>query len=318
MSDAIHLLIPFAVTASPACVQALEGLALPALRRLLGQLKVEREDIGEPGDLSMPNERALARALGLPDTDGRIPWAAWQLRAQGKDPGTGPWAWLTPCHWKVGADHITLPPPQHLELHEEESRTLMEAMRPYFEEDGLELTWDAPDRWLAQGEMLHDLACASLDRVVGARVDDWLPRQREARPLRRLQQEMQMFLYTHPANEAREAARRPTVNSFWVSGAGALPANAPARAPAGLKVEARLRDAALDGDWTAWAAVWREIDAHELPRLAHALDQGRPVTLTLCGERGSRTWIQRPGQRLWHRATAGLRAPTLAAALDKL
>ncbi|MFD0668920.1 phosphoglycerate mutase [Ramlibacter sp. MAHUQ-53] len=318
MSDAIHLLIPFAVTASPGCAQALEGLALPALRRLLGRLAVDREDLGTLGDLSMPHERALARAIGLPATDGRIPWAAWQLRSEGRDPGTAPWAWLTPCHWEVGADRITMRAPQHLQLGEAESRTLMEAMQPYFEEDGMALTWDAPDRWLAQGEMLHELACASLERVVGAVVDDWLPRQREARPLRRLQQEMQMFLYTHPANEAREAARLPTVNSFWVSGAGSLPEDAPAHMPAGLKMETRLRDAALDGDWTAWTAVWREIDTHELPRLAAALDHGRPVTLTLCGERGSRTWIQRHGQRLWHRATAGLRAPSLAAALDKL
>ena len=103
------------------------------------------------------------------------------------------------------------------------SRAMFDAMRPYFEEDGIALTWEAPDRWLAQGEVFLDLPCASLDRVVGRLVDDWLPRRSATGTLQRLQQEMQMLLYTHPANAEREQAGLKPVNSFWVSGAGALP-----------------------------------------------------------------------------------------------
>lgn len=317
MSDATQLIIPYAAAPAPACRQALQGLALPTLGRLLARLAPAGEDAGAEDALSPPHERALARALGLPAHDGRIPWAAWQLYEQGQDPGNGPWAWITPCHWVVGRDRITMQPPARLALTEAESRALMAAMQPYFEEDGLALSWDQPGRWLAQGELFQGLACASLDRVSGRDVDAWLPRGAEARGLRRLQQEMQMLLYTHPVNEAREQARQFTVNSFWASGIGALPQPVTARRPAGLQVEGRLRDAALDGDGTAWAAVWRQIDAQVLPRLLEAMDQGRPVTLTLCGEHHAHTWAHT--SRGWRqRLSSLLRAPSVTAVLESL
>ncbi len=113
--------------------------------------------------------------------------------------------------------------PAALQLSEADSRALLAAMTPFFEEDGLALEWIAPLCWRARGAVFQDLACASLDRAAGATVDDWLPRANEARTVRRLQQEMQMLLYTHPVNEEREARGLAPVNSFWVGGAGALP-----------------------------------------------------------------------------------------------
>lgn len=317
MPDAIHLLIPFATTASADAAQAVQTLALPTLQRLLARLGEPDTDAGSPLDLSMPHERALARAIGLPAQDGLIPWAAWERQQAGEDAGTMPWAWLTPCHWVVGRDHIRMEPPRRLALSPQHSRAMFDAMHPYFEEDGISLTWQSPERWLAQGEIFHDLPSASLERVSGQLVDTWLPRSPAARSLRRLQQEMQMLLYTHPANAEREQAGQQPVNSFWVSGAGTLPAGAPTRLPRGLAVEDRLREPAQAGDWPAWAGAWREIDAQALPRLLGALDQGRAVTLTLAGERSSRTWIH-SHTGWWQRATRLLRAPTIAGALEGL
>ena len=317
MSDAIHLLIPFAKAEDPGCAQAMQDLRLPALRQLLARLDLGESDAGAASDLSMPHERALARAIGLPAQDGRIPWAAWEQRLAGKDPGSMPWAWLTPCHWEVGMDHVRMHAPAHLGLSPAHSRAMFEAMRPYFEEDGVVLTWEAPHRWLAQGEMFLDLPCASLDRVAGRLVDHWLPRRPGAGALQRLQQEMQMLLYTHPANAEREEAGLKPVNSFWVSGAGALPDRAPARMPSGLQVEGRLREAALEGHWTGWAEAWRQVDAQVLPRLLAALDQGRPVTLTLCGERSARSWVH-SNSGWWRRAASLLRTPDVASTLEAL
>ena len=42
-------------------------------------------------------------------------------------------------------------------------------------------------------------------------------------PLNRLQIEMQMLLYTHADNEARNQRGWPSVNSFWVHGVGEWP-----------------------------------------------------------------------------------------------
>lgn len=289
MSDSVQLLLPSASAADPACVQALRELQLPHLDRLLSRLRPSHHDDGGELTPSMPHERALARACGLPAEDGHIPLAAWDVRQGGGDPGVAAWAWITPCHWRVATDHVSMGDPQQMQLSDTDSQVLLAAMRPFFEEDGIALTYDQPTRWRAQGEIFRGLHTASLDRVVGRTIDGWMPRTPQAATLRRLQQEMQMLLYTHEVNETRERDGHLPVNSFWASGAGALPADAPAKPPSGLRVQQGLRDAAVTGDWAAWSAAWRAIDASECAQLLVALDAGHQVILTLCGERGAQT-----------------------------
>ncbi|MBA2962513.1 MULTISPECIES: phosphoglycerate mutase [Ramlibacter] len=307
MSDGAHLLIPFAACDGEGCRQALATLSLPRIGHLLAQLApAETEDTGEQA-LSMPHERALARECGLAGDDGRLPWAAWDLRQAGTDPGPAAWAWITPCHWRLGTGHAAMHHPQELALEAAESQALLAAMQPYFEQDGLSLAYAAPTRWLASGPLFGQLALASLDRVVGRVLDPWMPNGDAARPLRRLQQEMQMLLYTHPVNEARVQAGRLPVNSFWASGAGALPTAPPPVRPAGLQVATELHEAALLQDWDTWTTNWQQLDASAGEQLQRALDAGRPVALTLCGERRARTWrsgrtgLGRRLARLWSR-----------------
>jgi hypothetical protein len=313
MSSAQHLILPYA-HAPGLAVGSVAG-QLPTLRRLLARLQPSPVQAGDAQDLSPPHERALAQALGLPVADGVIPWAAWEQAQSGQAPGDEAWAWITPCHWHVARDHILMHPVDTLQLDEPASRTLLAAIAPYFHEDGMALDFVAPTRWRARGAVFRDLACASLDRVTGRRVDDWLPRAAAARPLRRLQQEMQMLLYTHPVNAEREAAGLSPVNSFWVSGAGALDARSAKRSP--VQVDERLRPAALAGLADDWAAQWRALDTQVLPGLLAALDAQHPVALTLCGERHARTWAT-PSPRGWQRAIRLLRPPSVAQALEEL
>lgn len=289
MSDSVHLLIPFAHALSDGCAQALRGLALPNLEKLLARLSSGERDAGDEWTLSMPHERMLARAAGLPIADGLIPWAAWQVKQAGRDPGTQAWACITPCHWRVGRDHVAMDRPQQLQLDAAASQALLGAMQPYFEQDGIHLEYDAPTQWLARGEIFRTLPVASLDRVVGRTIDPWMPRTAQAGTVRRLQQEMQMLLYTHEVNEERTRGGLLPVNSFWVSGTGALPASIGVSTP-GLRVADDLRDAALQEEWHAWAAAWQELDAQDCTRLAGELDRGQSVTLTLCGERAAQSW----------------------------
>jgi len=301
MSDGVHLLIPFASAIAPGCTQALRTLALPQLEKLLARLAPLRTDAADEFTLSMPYERVLARECGLPGDDGRIPWAAWQVAQAGRDAGDNAWARITPCHWTVGANHIDMSHPQAMHLEAGESRLLLAAMQPFFEEDGIALEYEAPTGWLAHGELFRNLATASLDRVVGRSIDGWMPRAPEARTLLRLQQEMQMLLYTHDVNDKRMRGGLLPVNSFWASGTGALPAEHAAAPPPGLQIAPGLRDSALAESWHGWAAAWQQLDAQECARLVKAADGGAPVTLTLCGERNARTWASRPGGTLLRR-----------------
>ena len=285
MSDTHHLLIPHAASTAEGCRQALQGLALPHLDRLLARLGPwpAQSDSGEDTSFSTPHERALARALGLPAEDGRIPWAAWHRRAP-----DGAWAFVTPCQWQVGADHVTLRDPAALGLDEAASRALLAIVSPWFAEDGIALHYDQPTRWLAGGALFDGLATASLERVLLRDVRAWMPDAKQARTLHRLHSEMQMLLYTHAFNDERAARGLPPVNAFWVHGAGALPGQVPDAALQAMpEMPMALRDAALREDWRAWAQAWAALDAGHVAALLRRAERGAPVRLTLCGERNA-------------------------------
>ncbi len=309
----MQLLIPYALVDAPACKQALAALQLPHLNALLRRLTLSATHQGSDNDLSMPHEKALARAAGLSPQDGRIPLAALALAASGTDPGQQGWAWITPAHWQIATNQIQMRDPAALELQQTESRALLDALAPYFSQDGIALRYLAPERWLASGQALANLTCASLDRAIGTDVHAWMPASAD---MRRLQNEMQMLLYTHPVNDARSARGLDDVNSFWISGGGQLGTANPAGLAAPVVADG-LRQAALNGDWSAWAQAWSDIDASRCHALLSALDAGRRVKLVLCSRRnaiefesGASGWMDRL-QRLWRR-------PSLHSLADQL
>jgi hypothetical protein len=305
-----HLLIPCAAVASEGAQQTLHSLALPHLAALLARLTPDtrRAHWGDETSYSSPSEVALAHSLGLPTEDGRIPWAAWHRIQSG--PAAQPavdgadlpsaeetvWAFVTPCQWQVSTDHIILGDPAQLALDETASRALLAIVQPWFAEDGIHLHYDQPTRWLAHGAPLQGLATASLDRVVRRDLRTWMPRsadKKATRTLQRLQSEMQMLLYTHAFNDARSEQGLPTVNSFWVHGAGSLSARPAPSAPA-PHIDTSLQTPALREDWHAWAAAWQALDAGPVAQLRQQAEQGQPVRLTLTGERGVQSFHTAP------------------------
>ncbi len=302
--EADHLIVPWAACDSPQWWPALQSLPpqhTENLRALLQGMRLGKPERTAANSLSPPHERALARALGWPQLpDGQLPWAALD---QGRtDQACG---WVTLCHWAMGREQATLSDPQWLQVRQEESDALLQDMRPFFQSEGIELQGLAADRWLACGPAL-DLPCAALERVVGRDVDPWLPAGASGRLLRRLQNEMQMLLYTHPVNEARSARGAPSINSLWFSGTGRLPEQAVGAAA--VHMPQSLTRAALANDWDAYAQAWARLDQQAIGPLLERQRSARPVTLTLCGEHSTLTLHSvRPSP--WQRLKARLTAP---------
>lgn len=302
MSDTPHLFVPYAALPTAGGQQALASVPLPHLERLLSRLTLHTRDSGDEDAPDLPHERALARAVGLPATDsGALPWAAWHVRqaaSKGEGavaaPAGAAWAFVTPCHWQVRTDHVTLDDPADLQLDEAASRELLAVLAPWFVQDGITLHYDQPTRWLGEGALLADLASASLERVLHRDLRLWLPDPQRAATLHRLQSEMQMLLYTHPLNDAREARGLPTVNAFWLHGAGALPASVTPVPGAKITVYSELRTPALQEDWPAWVQAWQALDAGPIAALAARAARGEAVQLTLSGERSALTWHSAP------------------------
>ncbi len=310
----MHLLIPFAAPLSEAGRQALGSLALPQLRTLLSRLEVVERDTGDEWSFTPPHERALAAALGWAGGDGLWPWAARQAAADGLEVADRPWGLVTPAHWHVGTDQVSLLDPQVLALDEAASRACFDAVQDLFTSEGFALHWAAPYRWYATHNSLAAMRCASLDRVVGRNVDGWLGKDPAARRIRRLQSEVQMQLYTHPLNDERQSRGLLPVNSFWLSGCGV------AQAVAGPEptVDLRLRVPALADDWAAWVKAWDTLDDGPVAQAAARVAAGEPVQLTLCGERGSVTYASAP-RGFWRSLGSRLSAtPALQPVLDPL
>lgn len=291
----LHLILPFAASLSEPCQQALPRLddarQWPHLHQLLGRLSQATRLDGDEYALSLPHERLLAQPLGWGDLpDGTLPWAAWQAQASGiaVQPGQA-WGLLTPCHWLMGRETLTLIDPDELQLNEPDARTLLDVLRPWFEEEGWTLAYATPTRWYAAHPSLGSLPTASLDRVIGRNPDVWMPDHPQARLIKRLQNEVQMLMYEHPLNEARQAAGRLSVNSFWLSGTGALPGAAAPTAPSHQRLITDLRAPLLASNLADWIATWQTLDATILKEACAALDAGQTVHLSLCGERSAVT-----------------------------
>jgi hypothetical protein len=316
-NDRMHLVVPFAAAASEAGAQALQGLRLPHFERLLARLVPGPRTDTDASSLNLAHEHVLAECRGWMPRDGGLPLAAWSAQADGLPlaPDDLGWGLLTPTHWQVGSEQILLLDPAQLHLDEDESRALWRALRGLFESEGWSLHWGAPLRWYATHATLRDLATASLDRVVGRPIDQWLPDRQSGRTLRRLQSEAQMLLYTHPINAAREARGELPVNSFWLSGTGRTQAvAADAREPI---VDESLRGPWLAEDWAAWVETWRALDAQRLSDLGARAARGESINLTLCGERTAQRFdTARRGA--WQRLTQSWRRVAADRVLEPL
>lgn len=284
-----HLVLAHASALGASVESTIDTLDLPHLRTLLAQLSPIADDCGDELSLSTPHERALAHAWGWPLEDGLLALVHWLARADGLEL-TGPgWGLLSPAHWHVGTEQVSLIDPEALQLDDTSSRVFFDVLAPLFADDGWELRWGSATRWYVRHDSLSALPTASLDRVVGRNVDLWLNDHPANRAIRRLQAEAQMLLYTHPANDAREQRGALPLNSFWVSATGTRQP-LPHVTDNQVRLDNRLRSPLLGGDLTHWAQCFAELDAGPLSDLLHAALAGEAVRLTLCGERHARTW----------------------------
>ena len=297
-SDAVRAttLIPFSLWAAHGPEASVFAKAeLPHLRAWLAHAKrvdVQVDEVNEPllATLSPPHERAWAQAVGWQTVDGSLPWAARAAAEQSlaSNHTADGWAFITLCNWHVSNGQVTLGDPAHLQLDDATDVELFQAMHSFFAEDGIALHPYKPGQWLAQSPLLTGLPTASLDRVIGRNIDPWLVGSHvaadalspAAKLLRRLQNEMQMLLYTHAVNEGR----RLTINSFWVHGTGALPSDANKPAQQEPAVIQTLRQSALQQDLIGWLEAWQHVDAHVIAPMLARVDEGVPQRLVLCGE----------------------------------
>ena len=299
----MHLIVPFAGVLSEAGRHTAQSLSLPSLEKLLARAQPGAATGGDERSLSAPHEVALARALGWPATDGRLPFAARAAALDGIAIGERPVGLLTPVHLHLGTEQVTMTDPDALDLDAADARALFDTLQPLFADVGFELHWGSPLRWYLVHDSLAEWPTASLDRVIGRNIDPWITDAPVGHLWPRLQSETQMLLHTHPVNARRETQGLSSINSVWLSGCGA-PRTAHTVEPL---IDKSLRGPALGEDWAAWAEAWQALDAGPIAALLQRQDG---AMLTLAGERHTRPFTLQHAsawrrlRSMWQRAPA--------------
>jgi hypothetical protein len=290
----MHLILAYAATLRHP--EAVARLQLPHLQRALTLLQATPSVPLEEDTPWLAHEAAHAQALGWP-AQGPWPWAAWATHST----NALPQAWISPAHWQLGMDQALMHPTEQLGLTQAQAQALLDSLQAFLQEDGLQVQLHTPTLWHAQGAVLADIHCASLERMAGAQVKPWLTPESLPAPLRRLQSEAQMLLYHHPVNDERAAQGLPAINALWFHGAGS-----PQPTP-GADTTRCIQDLyapSLAHTPAAWVEAWHTLDATVLREFADTLERTGQGQLTLCSEHTCQNWQTTqptPWWQVWRR-----------------
>ena len=214
-------------------------------------------------------EAWLVQAFGLQEISAEnffVPAGALTALAHGLDPGAQQWLRADPVHLRADRDRLLLVPNPAWAVSAEEAHALTAALAPLLS-GKFTLQPLAPDVWCLRVDdelEFHSKGGIPAEarppiELAGADIDPQLP----PKPWHRLLTEIQMALYEHPVNTAREQRGEPVINSVWLWGAGMLPvaANGPWQSLAandavaiGLARKAGIRHHATGAGASAWLA----------------------------------------------------------------
>lgn len=174
------------------------------------------------------------------------------------------WAVATPLHAALGLTDLTVVDSAMLSLTEEESRALCAAADVHLREDGVQLHFVDTLRWLVSFERVVDVLIERPEYLIGEALRPNLPRGKDGRVVERWMNELQMLLYTHPVNLAREDRGLPPINVVWLWGFGGGNSSTSRHLAGASCAEFAFAEALRNGDLPAWQAAWTTLAPHVL------------------------------------------------------
>ncbi|MDD5299870.1 MAG: hypothetical protein PHD65_05160 [Gallionella sp.] len=234
-------------------------LRLPALEKMLARG-------ASPGsartDVSgLAPESHLCELFGVPCRAG-APIAPVSAAFDGL--GAGCWLRADPVHLRLQREQLVLLP--NVAISADEAAQMCASLNRHFAGQGMEFFAPHPQRWYMRLEQLPDIETVPLSQAAGRNVHDLLPKGVEALRWHQLFNEIQMLLFAHPANEAREARGELPVNSVWLWGGGT------ANTPLQKNYQSMSADEALPEMFAAaagipfagWPVQWSDSNGEQL------------------------------------------------------
>ncbi len=313
--------------------------------------------LGRPMSLQLPvvsaPEQMFLLLFGVP-CEGELPGARLSLAAQGIEPPSASLWRADPVYARAGTVDVHIDDRAVLPVTAQESETLCRDFNRDFDARGWRLWASRPGQWYLQSTQPLQVTTVPLSIALGRGLEGIMPSGPDGARLRALLNELQMWLFEHPLNQAREAQGCPPINSIWPLGAGeaglprkhwralwavddfyrgagkvagadlvaTVPADGtalvpalPASGEAMLVLDSLLRPAAL-GDVGQWYDTLQQLDRDWFAPLLDALVQRRVQAIHLAG--GARHgFVLRRGDlwRIWRRRHPLTRFVTTASGL---
>ncbi len=240
----VHLVIPDLFLPKDFAAEVSAGLSVPALQKLLGRGASTKplvlsavEGAARTYGLGFPLEDLLCELFDIP-FQGEAPIAPISAAFDGL--AAGCWLRADPVNLNLQRDQLLL---AGVQVGSEEAAALCASLNAHFAGQGMEFFAPHPQRWYVRLDALPLMRTTPLSQVIGGDVRGALPSGSEAARWHQLFNEIQMLLYAHPLNEAREARGESIINSVWFWGGGCDRANGSMRSsgePVGLPLAGAL------------------------------------------------------------------------------
>ncbi len=151
------------------------------------------------------------------------PSAALCALGDGVEPGNDYWLRADPVCLAPTRTHLTLTELPENDLTPEEAQALSATLSAHFAACACTLVTPHPQRWYLRLTGVPDMRTLPPSSCSGTLEEAHLPSGPDSATWRRLLTEVQMLLYAHPVNVARETAGKLPANAIWLWGGGRLP-----------------------------------------------------------------------------------------------
>ncbi len=247
--NSIHLVIPDLFLPQDFVGEVGKGLKVPALEKLLSRGIASRFSTSMNAEVSM--ESMLCKAYGLENPED-VPIAG--ISALFDQLGEGHWLRADPVHLSLHRDRLML-----LEVTPtlEEATLIGKSLNEHLSEEGMVVFAPNSKRWYVRFEEPQRISSPALSKVVGANVRGLMAGGEDAARWYKILNEIQMLLYSHPVNEAREEHGELPINSMWLWGGG--PQTIPSRHYDHVTSDDAFPEmfaAPTGARFTAWARKW--------------------------------------------------------------
>jgi hypothetical protein len=288
MVKTVHLVICDLLLPQEIAATTCAGLHLPALEAILARGKLTLP--AQAGE-SLSLEGLLCERFGMPQQ------SIASLSAAFDSLGGGCWLRADPVHLRLERDQMVLLPDPEIDAGE--AAQLCAALNAHFAGEGMEFFAPHPARWYVRLDRLPDIETVPVSQAAGRNVCDLMPQGPEAARWRQIGNEIQMLLFAHPVNEAREARGALPVNSLWLWGGGGKTAASPQKNYACASSDDTLTAmfaAAAGIPFSAWSEQWPSPLPPDLPP-GDSIGNGQLLVWT-----GLRTALRRGSLDAWRAA----------------